>query len=525
MSASVFVVSKEAGDFLVWRYYLDEETKQEREEQYIKDLQSYVTSNKLLTTDSDKIGAFGGSRYMEMIFYKDSTLIYAPEWFERMENESGDGETLAQSGEESLGETFASSDTAGADTDGWADGEGLESGSDNATEGEGGSEDSESAEGGSAESNSSESDSSESASEDSDTEKVAPPAENDWFSGDRGFKQYLSEEERAEYMQRLKNILDGNQKLSPVEFVDGTLLVSVVDYTEEFVYQIVFVVALLAALSVLLLIMVFNFTRMATRINRLANNVKLVESGNLDLTIKSDGNDEITALANDVNSMRNAVVDNMIKEKKAWETNAELITALSHDVRTPLTVMLGYLDLLDIQNGDPTDGEYIAACKENALKLKRLSDDMFSYFTVFGKNELEPELFTLHKAEFIGQMIAEHEILIIENGGCIAFEGELPDVNIRLDAVYFGRVIDNVFSNINKYADFSDPIVIRLHLDDGMLVLEFKNKIKDSDERAESNRIGIKTCVRIMEQLGGRFEHFSEGESFVSKVVLPIAHE
>ena len=58
-----------------------------------------------------------------------------------------------------------------------------------------------------------------------------------------------------------------------------------------------------------------------------------------------------------------------------------------------------------------------------------------------------------------------------------------------------------------------------------MLVLEFKNKIKDSDERAESNRIGIKTCVRIMEQLGGRFEHFSEGESFVSKVVLPIAHE
>ena len=95
MSASVFVVSKEAGDFLVWRYYLDEETKQEREEQYIKDLQSYVTSNKLLTTDSDKIGAFGGSRYMEMIFYKDSMLIYAPEWFERMENESGDGETLA----------------------------------------------------------------------------------------------------------------------------------------------------------------------------------------------------------------------------------------------------------------------------------------------------------------------------------------------------------------------------------------------------------------------------------------------
>lgn len=513
MSALVFVVAKEAGDFLVWRYYLDEETKQERGEQYIKDFQSYVTSNKLLTTDSDKISSWSGSRYMEMIFYKDSTLIYAPEWFERMENESVNEDASEQTGDVGTDETLAGSDAVGSDLSETAPSETLESSS--ATDFE--TDD--------AESVSSESDSSESASSASDTDVNIPPVENGWFSGDRGFMQYLSEEERAEYTQRLKNILDGNQKLRPVEFVDGTLLVSVVDYTEEFVYSIVFAIALLAALSVLLLIMVINFTRMATRINRLANKVRLVESGNLELTIKADGNDEISALANDVNSMRNSVVDNMIKEKRAWETNTELITALSHDVRTPLTVMLGYLDLLDIQSSDPAEEEYIAACKENALKLKRLSDDMFSYFTVFGKNELDSELFTSHKAEFIGQMIAEHEILIIENGGCVVLEGELPDVVIRLDAVYFGRVIDNVFSNINKYADFSEPITVRCSLADRVLRLEFANKIKEGDDRAESNRIGIKTCIRIMEQLGGRFEHVSENGTFVSVIELPTVEE
>ena len=522
VASLVFVVSREVGDFLVWRYYLDEETRQEREEDYIRDFQRYVTNNKLLTTDSDRINGWSAGGFVEMIFYKDSTLIYAPEWFERMENEKTDTETIEQLGDETTGETLAENNTGSesADTNETDIAEATESGADTETDIE-----SDTSESDSSETVSSESDSSYSETSQSDTDNSSPPIENDWISGDRGFKQYLSEEERAEYMQRLKSILDGNQKLRPVEFVDGTLLVSVVDYTEEFVYGIVFAISLLAALSVLLLIMVINFTGMATRINRLAHKVKLVGSGNLDLAIKVDGNDEITSLANDVNSMRNAVVDNMIKEKKAWETNAELITALSHDVRTPLTVMLGYLDLLEFQNSDPMEEEYIALCKDNALKLKRLSDDMFSYFTVFGKNELDSQLFTAHKADFIAQMIAEHEILIIENGGCIVFEGELPDVTLKLDTVYFGRVIDNVFSNINKYADLSSPITIRSALNDTTLILEFENKIKENDDRAESNRIGLKTCSRIMGQLGGLFEHSSDNGAFVVRIELPVADE
>ena len=519
VSSLVFVGAKEFGDFLVWRYYLDEETKQERAERYVKDFQDYVTSEKLLTTDSSKINSWSAGGFVEMMFYKDSTLIYAPEWFfEKMESES-----VAESVTEVLSESLNESLGGAADDESAVEsGESITESGESAFESSASTENitDEPSESGSGETG--ETDESDSGSGSEESSIVVPPTENGWLSGDRGFMQYLSEEERADYTQRLKDILAGNNTMRPVEFVDGTLLVSVVDYTEEFVYAVIFALSLLAALFVLLFIMIFNFTDMATRINRLANSVKLVERGNLDLTIKVGGNDEISALASDVNSMRNAVVDNMTKEKKAWETNAELITALSHDVRTPLTVMMGYLDLLELQNSDPSEGEYIAACKENAMKLKVLSDDMFSYFTVFGKNEIDPESFMDHEADFVRQMIAEHEILFIENGGSIVWENELPDVTLRLETVYFGRVIDNIFSNINKYAELSTPVVIRSEVSDGMLTIEFENKIKENDDRAESNRIGIKTCIRIMEQLGGSFDHRAENGTFTATISLPI---
>lgn len=520
VSSLVFVGAKEFGDFLVWRYYLDEETKQERAERYVKDFQDYVTSEKLRTTDSVKINNWSAGGFVEMMFYKDSTLIYAPEWFfEKMESESI-AESVTESLSESIGESLSESLGDDGESQGESGGGAVESGesafessaTENLTDESAESEGDESGE----------SDESDSGSDSEESSIVAPPTENGWLSGDRGFMQYLSEEERADYTQRLKDILAGNNTMRPVEFVDGTLLVSVVDYTEEFVYAVVFSLSLMAALFVLLFIMIFTFTDMATRINRLANSVRQVESGNLDLTIKVAGNDEISALASDVNSMRNAVVDNMTKEKKAWETNAELITALSHDVRTPLTVMMGYLDLLELQNSDPSEEEYIIACKENAMKLKVLSDDMFSYFTAFGKNEIDPEAFTDNSTDFVRQMIAEHEILFVENGGSVVWENEIPEATLRLDTVYFGRVIDNIFSNIHKYAEMSAPVVIRSSISDGMLKLEFENTIKENDERAESNRIGIKTCVRIMEQLGGSFEHYSEDGVFTAAVTLPI---
>lgn len=423
-AALVFVACKQVGDFLVWKYYLDEETKQERAENYVEDFQKYVKNRKLSVDDSERIAEWSGGNYVDMIVYRDKDLVYAPEWFIDSSNPQ------------------------------------------------------------------------------------------DYFSGDRDFEQYLTEEARAAYLARLEDILDENSDFSTIYFVDGTLLVRVIDYTEDFVYNLVFAVSLLLSLVALALIMILNFSATASRIKRLAREVRLVEGGNLELPIAVSGNDELSLLADDVNSMRNSIVDNMTKEQQAWKTNAELITAMSHDIRTPLTVMLGYLELMEMQNnGD--NAEYISACKDNALRLKRLSDDMFSYFLVFGKSDGEEVEMVDVGSEVLGHMIAERVILLTESGLDISYDDKLPVATLSVNIDYLGRVVDNVFTNLQKYADVNAPVVIESSACDGFLTLSVKNRIGSDTDRAESNGIGLKTCERIMEKMGGSVAIASEGDEYV----------
>ena len=509
IAALVFITVREVGNFLVWRYYLNEESKQERAEGYISDFQDYVFDNKLSINDSDKISGWSAGRYVDIVLYKDSNLIYAPDWFEKLESDS---ETA----------------TIETDTEQWIDTE-SENLSDTESESTGETEvvsGSESVSEGAAEIESV----SETGSE-TDSEEIVETTEiltgegisNDgWFSGDRGFEEYLNEEARAEYQEALNKLLDGNRELSPIFFVDGTLLITVVDYSEDFMHNLVFAISIIVALLVMGVIMIFNFSATVTRVNRLAHNVKRVESGNLELPIALDGNDEITSLAGDVNSMRNTIVDKMTKERQAWEANTGLITAMSHDIRTPLTVMLGYLDLMELQSKDESNSEYIAACKENALRLKTLSDDMFSYFLVFGKNEKLSESISAQPSDFIEHMIAEHVLLLEEQGYRIEREERIPETLVKADQVYFGRVIGNIFSNISKYADTLSPVTISSRIEKEHLVISFANMVASGDSHAESNGIGLKTCTRIMEQMGGRFESSLEGDSFTATVYISV---
>lgn len=346
--------------------------------------------------------------------------------------------------------------------------------------------------------------------------------EQDTVSGDKNFQSYLSEEDRKSYEETLRSILDGNSDAYPISFTDGTLLVTFVDNTQSFMESVVWFASLSVAAIFFIVFMFIYFNNITWRIRRLANNVKAVEDGNMDMKIYDGGNDEIGRLAQDVNSMRNAVIDNMSKEREAWEANAGLITAMSHDIRTPLTVMMGYMELMEIQNEDPAFAEYIESCKKNAEKLKKLSDDMFSYFLVFGKRDFEQNK-TVESADgVIRHMLEEHCILLSETGYNVSTCWNCNGIKVLIDQKYFGRVIDNVFSNIGKYAHKDFPICICVSEKDGKFVIRTENTEKDDVSDAESNRIGNKTCLKIMEQLDGEFISGAVGNKYVNEIVLPI---
>ena len=86
LAVAVFIGCYSLGNFLIWKYYLDDKMVEDRSDDYINEFQQYVTDSQLFTTDMDKIADWTGSRYMELIIYKDSQLIYSPSRFEEDKN-------------------------------------------------------------------------------------------------------------------------------------------------------------------------------------------------------------------------------------------------------------------------------------------------------------------------------------------------------------------------------------------------------------------------------------------------------
>ena len=98
------------------------------------------------------------------------------------------------------------------------------------------------------------------------------------------------------------------------------------------------------------------------------------------------------------------------------DANAELVTSMSHDIRTPLTVLLGYLNVMKLRAPDEEMMSYINASEKTALRLKKLSDDMFSYFLLFGGGATEVDMQEYDAYTLFDQMLSEHVLLLREQG-------------------------------------------------------------------------------------------------------------
>ena len=93
--------------------------------------------------------------------------------------------------------------------------------------------------------------------------------------------------------------------------------------------------------------------------------------------------------------MRASLLHKTEEEQKALKQNSDLITAISHDIRNPLTALLGYLDIISAQRDLPPDtASYLAACQERAGRIKQLTDELFRYSLLFSNDELPMRLET-----------------------------------------------------------------------------------------------------------------------------------
>ena len=213
--------------------------------------------------------------------------------------------------------------------------------------------------------------------------------------------------------------------------------------------------------------------------------------------------------------------ENIKQEDAIRQTNQELISAISHDLRTPLTVLNGYLEVLRMDNADEEKRAlYLNKCLQKTADIKALTDHMFEYAFAYETNEEA----VLKRME-IGQV---KEILLgncefVELAG-FTIEGQMEDIEgiMYADEMMLKRMSSNLFSNILKYADKGKPIYVRLRVEQGMLGILLINTIKQDVGTVESNHIGLRSSQKMVELHKGQMHVYHEKQQFRVHILLPV---
>lgn len=260
-----------------------------------------------------------------------------------------------------------------------------------------------------------------------------------------------------------------------------------------------------------------------------------IAAGNFDLVIEEKGNDQIRVLAQNFNNIKNGYKTSMEDQIKSERLKTELITNVSHDLKTPLTSIINYVDLL--KNKDLSEEEkdsYIEILDRKSQRLKVLIEDLFEASKMSsGAVELEVEQVDI--AAILRQTLGELDEKI--NKSSLIFRANIPSekVYLYLDGKKTWRVFENLINNALKYSQPNTRVYIDLFDRASSVVLTIKNvanyemdfdpeeiferfKRGDKSRNTEGSGLGLAIARSIVELQGGKMHIEIDGDLF--KVIV-----
>lgn len=267
------------------------------------------------------------------------------------------------------------------------------------------------------------------------------------------------------------------------------------------------------------------FSRKIKYIKKIEQGIKIVESGSLEYKIPVKGKDELSILANSINEMSGVVSKQMALESEIKQKNKDMVTSISHDIRTPLTSVICYLDL--ISDGKYVDEEqlykYIENARINAYQIKSLSENLFIHF-VASTDNIDYEFERINANEFVFQLILDTTFDLEESGFKIKVKNELhKQIHIDVDIMQFRRIFTNIASNIIKYADKDNYIEFSARTTENFLIIKQSNKVSKEKLQNESFGIGIKNCKEIIGNHNGFMNVFNGEDEFIIELSVPLS--
>ena len=247
------------------------------------------------------------------------------------------------------------------------------------------------------------------------------------------------------------------------------------------------------------------FTKPISAISRAAREMA---RGNYKVRVTPQADDELGALAGDFNTMAREV-------GRTSELQRDLIANVSHDLRTPLTAQLGYLELLaEHRYQTPAQhDEYLNKCVHSCRSVIELSNGLFRIAS--GESpQRDPKLEQLPAPDIFLQVFSEKLALLEETGWQVQYLAlSCTPCLLWLDIDALCRIADNLTSNLQKYADPAQPVCFEVTAEDDRFCVCLSNAVCTTPQ-GDSHGVGLKNVAALMERMHGQSSYTIESRTF-----------
>ena len=280
-----------------------------------------------------------------------------------------------------------------------------------------------------------------------------------------------------------------------------------------------------AAFAVFSLCFVSFVHRKLRYIQCLKRELDILAGGDLSYPITVKGQDELGELASGIDQMRKSIAALQAAEDQMRRANAQLVTAMSHDLRTPLTSLMAYLELMEREKYEDQAqlAHFIRRSLDKVTQIKTLADQLFEYVLTDSSQWDLPCLVRMDGDELLQRLLEEYAVPLESRGFPVSRDITVLDCQIWVDPVLLRRVFDNLYSNLVKYADTAYPVELVCRRTDTAACLTVSNRISPRQEHRESTNMGLTTCKKILHHLGGTFSWCVDEQRFSAEMTLPLA--
>lgn len=292
---------------------------------------------------------------------------------------------------------------------------------------------------------------------------------------------------------------------------------------------VVFILTLLS--SVLFIVTGYTINRLAY-IDEIIEGTEKIKNGDINHKIKLRDNNSLTILAENINNLSDGLENAIEETLKSERMKTELITNVSHDLKTPLTSIINYVDLIKKEENVQPEylNDYINILDNKSKRLKNLIEDLFEASKASSGN-IDLNIEKLDLNQLLRQSIGENEEKLIESNLSLKLNIPKEPVYINCDGRRMYRVFENLLVNISKYSHENTRVYVDMVVNENQVFVSMKNisayelnfeaseilerfKRGDLARNTEGSGLGLAIARDLVQLQGGKLGVQIDGDLF-----------